>query len=346
MNHQETKTKQMTQFIVYVDKNNNNQLFVSKDICEKYNLTNKKTKVIENIECKRLTEEEIRSIEQSSKQTPTTLIAFYKYVHLEKELENNEELEPNNKKMNKKVFLYYIDQSNNKRFITRGFLDIARNLGINIEGIPKIIDNKNCYSITESELQELENKANLKGIEKKIIVEEKKEVKEINSDDIVIAYIDKTNNKIYIPVKEKNTDTKTITITGKECVEITEIELENLKANKDIKVVTVSVYLKKPEEKKEIIVNNKIQENKKLEIILCKINNSIFIKEDIAIKFKLKTDTKKIKVDGLFYIETSETNLAVLKNEASKLLIDVIFKVKNIKPVIKNNEITKPSKKR
>ena len=62
-------------------------------------------------------------------------------------------------------FEYYYDEQNNIIYISREILELSRKLNIEIEGIPKIINNKNCYSIHYKDLKKIEEQANIKGIE-------------------------------------------------------------------------------------------------------------------------------------------------------------------------------------
>lgn len=97
------------------------------------------------------------------------------------------------------IMLYFHDIQNNKYYLDREGLTIARNYNIKIEGKTSILSNKNCYSIKETELNELKNKTKdiYSWIKKGIIIGKPKNInqelnkmlelsKEENIDEYII----------------------------------------------------------------------------------------------------------------------------------------------------------------
>ena len=61
----------------------------------------------------------------------------------------------------KKSFVYYFDTTNNQFYIPWEQYETSKKLGIDIEGKPKIIQGRNCYSIHPEQLKELQGKVDL-----------------------------------------------------------------------------------------------------------------------------------------------------------------------------------------
>lgn len=210
--------------------------------------------------------------------------------------------------MNK--FEYYYDEQNNIIYISREILELSRKLNIEIEGIPKIINNKNCYSIHYKDLKKIEEQANIKGIENKITNREKEK-------NIVIVYHLANTNELYL-TENINLSNDTKEIMNKVCFKTTTQELEKT-LNKKFVIVTVYKY-------------NETTTPKKNELIVCNYNNISFIEENILESLNLqKTNKKKIRVNKVIYIEVTEDELNEVLEKTNSTIIN-----KEIKPLKAN----------
>ena len=207
-------------------------------------------------------------------------------------------------------FEYYYDEQNNIIYISREILELSRKLNIEIEGIPKIINNKNCYSIHYKDLKKIEEQANIKGIENKITNREKEK-------NIVIVYHLANTNELYL-TENINLSNDTKEIMNKVCFKTTTQELEKT-LNKKFVIVTVYKY-------------NKTTTPKKNELIVCNYNNILFIEENILESLNLqKTNKKKIRVNKVIYIEVTEDELNEVLEKTNSTIIN-----KEIKPLKAN----------
>ena len=207
-------------------------------------------------------------------------------------------------------FEYYYDEQNNIIYISREILELSRKLNIEIEGIPKIINNKNCYSIHYKDLKRIEEQANIKGIENKITNREKEK-------NIVIVYHLANTNELYL-TENINLSNDTKEIMNKVCFKTTAKELEKT-LNKKFVIVTVYKY-------------NETTTPKKNELIVCNYNNILFIEENILESLNLqKTNKKKIRVNKVIYIEVTEDELNEVLEKTNSTIIN-----KEIKPLKAN----------
>lgn len=204
-------------------------------------------------------------------------------------------------------FEYYYDEQNNIIYISREILELSRKLNIEIEGIPKIINNKNCYSIHYKDLKKIEEQANIKGIENKITNKEKEK-------NVVIVYHLANTNELYL-TENINLSNDTKEIMNKVCFKTTAKELEKT-LNKKFIIVTVYKY-------------NETATPKKNELIVCNYNNVLFIEESILESLNLqKTNKKKIRVNKVIYIEVTEDELNKILEKTNSTIIN-----KEIKPL-------------
>lgn len=207
-------------------------------------------------------------------------------------------------------FEYYYDEQNNIIYISREILELSRKLNIEIEGIPKIINNKNCYSIHYKDLKKIEEQANIKGIENKITNREKEK-------NIIIVYHLANTNELYL-TENINLSNDTKEIMNKVCFKTTTQELEKT-LNKKFVIVTVYKY-------------NETTTPKKNELIVCNYNNVLFIEENILESLNLqKTNKKKIRVNKVIYIEVTEDELNEVLEKTNSTIIN-----KEIKPLKDN----------
>ncbi len=222
-------------------------------------------------------------------------------------------------------FEYYYDEQNNIIYISREILELSRKLNIEIEGKPKIINNKNCYSIHYKDLKKIEEQEKIKGIENKITNKEKEKNVIIvyhlaNTDELYLT--ENINNlantdELYLTENINNSnDTKEI--MNKVCFKTTAKELEKT-LNK--KFVIVTVYQ-----------NNETATPKDNKLIVCNYNNVLFIEENILESLKLQTtNKKKIRVDKIIYIEITEAELNEVLEKTKSTII-----TKEIKPLKAN----------
>ena len=211
-----------------------------------------------------------------------------------------------------KTFNYYYDEEKNIIYVPRNILELSRKNNIVIEGKPEIIDDGNYYSIHYKDLKKLEEVANIKGKE---IVFNKKE-KEKN---IVIVYRLVDSDELYTTEDFGNSDKKIRIVMNKICYKTTIEELESIR-NK--KFIIVTVY-------QTGIVSEK--ENEPSEIIVCNLNDLLFVKESDLNKISINTKgRKKIRVDETIYVETIEEEVHKLKELThSNITIKDIVKKEN-----------------
>ncbi len=207
-------------------------------------------------------------------------------------------------------FEYYYDEQNNIIYISREILELSRKLNIEIEGKPKIINNKNCYSIHYKDLKKIEEQEKIKGIENKITNKEKEK-------NVIIVYHLANTDELYLTENINNSnDTKKI--MNKVCFKTTAKELEKT-LNK--KFVIVTVYQ-----------NNETTTSKDNKLIVCNYNNVLFIEENILESLNLQTaNKKKIRVDKIIYIEVTEDELDKVLEKTNSTII-----TKEIKPLKAN----------
>lgn len=207
-------------------------------------------------------------------------------------------------------FEYYYDEQNNIIYISREILELSRKLNIEIEGKPKIINNKNCYSIHYKDLKKLEEQANIKGIENKI-------TRKTKEQNVVIVYHLANTNDLYL-TENINLSNDTKEIMNKVCFKTSPKELEQI-LNK--KFVIVTVYQ-----------NNETSTSKDNKIIVCNYNNTLFIEKNILESLNQQiTNKKKIRVDKIIYVEVTEDELNKVLEKTNSTII-----TKEIKPLKAN----------
>lgn len=211
-----------------------------------------------------------------------------------------------------KTFNYYYDEEKNIIYVPRNILELSRKNNIVIEGTPEIIDDKNCYSIHYKDLKKLEEVANIKG--KEIVFNKKEKAK-----NIVIVYKLVDSDELYTTEDFGNSDKKVRIVMDKICYKTSIEELESIR-NK--KFIIVTVY-------QTGIVSEKEKETS--EIIVCNLNDLLFVKESDLNKISINTKSrKKIRVDGTIYVETIEEEVYKLKKLThSNITIKDIVKTEN-----------------
>ena len=142
-------------FIVYKDTNHDNKLYISNSFCIKYDITPISKRILNGHTYCNVTETDIVKIEQASREEKV----IYKRKYVEMSLED--EVKPA-----ENLFIYYYDMEEKKSYIQRPIYEICQKANIEIEKIPRIIENRNCYSITEQQLKEIERKTSYRGVER------------------------------------------------------------------------------------------------------------------------------------------------------------------------------------
>lgn len=304
-------------FTVYVDINHNNKLYVSNSICNKYGIISHSKRIIKGNTYCNVTEEDIKKIEETTKHEEV----LYKKNLVEIELDD--EVSPA-----ENLFMYYYDLENKKIYVHRDIYELAKKNEIEIEAKPKIIENKNCYSITEEELKFLETKTKYRGIEKLLkpnpvepLVNEKLDIKskvekiEIpkleNKIETIIVYKDKLTNKLYIPIEyANNKEGEQRLILHKDCIETTISDLEQI-YNK--RIIITSVFL---------------AEAKNIDIIICNNQGTLFVSQKVLdlLGFYIEKP-HRILVQQEIYQEISNEDIEIIKQkESNKLHLNIILK--------------------
>ena len=245
------------------------------------------------------------------------------------------------------LFIYYFDYKENKSYVRRDMYEIFKSKGIEIEGNPKVIDSKNCYSITENELKEVESKIGYRGVEqllkpnKELVIpkpvldypnqdvlkgvvdnlnnftnqqrEKLKEERKNNKSliETLLVYQDKNTHKLYIPVsKVGQKDQQTFMIMNKPCYETNFGELEQYS---NYKIVIADVYTTKKE---------------KYDIIICNNNGQFYISKDMLEKLGFYIENPhKILVNKEIYEEITEDDIDLIKGKDSESCqINIIIK--------------------
>ena len=206
-----------------------------------------------------------------------------------------------------KTFTYYNDITNDEYYITRDIYELCLKNDIKMNSTPRIINNKNTYSILKEQIDELVQKTKLKAEEEIVSLEKKK----INANKIII-FKDKTNNKLYIKQDDYKNNNTTKVINNNIYNEVNENELDNL--NKKYFIITI--FLK---------------EEKNLQLTIYTYNRIKYIAKDIINMFNINTSNrKKIKVNGVINYAVSENEIKMIQNE---ITTDTLYK--KITPVQK-----------
>lgn len=193
-----------------------------------------------------------------------------------------------------KLFTYYNDINNDSYYVTRDIYELCIKNDIEMKSKPKIIDNKNTYSILKEQINEISQKTKLQP--KELIVSLEKDKK---TNKNLIIYNDKINNKMYIKQEDYKNKKEVIIINNQVYNLIEKNELNNL----DRKYYIVTIYLKK-------------KENLKLTIYT--YNRIKYISKDIINMFNINSSNrKKIKVNGIINYAVSEHEIRTIQNEVT-----------------------------
>ena len=288
------------EFIVYKDIDTK-KTYINKNIAEKFNIHAISKKTIQETEYIEATLKDITSIIYQTKNTSEPYQPIYKFFK-----QNPVKLRLNTNNKNTSVI-----KDNTELFVNRTLYEKAKKENIEIEGKPKVIENKNYYSITKEQLDILNKKQDNKKT--------------------IITYNDKINNKYY--QKEEDIENKQgnpKNIMGHTCYEISKEKLD--KQNK--KIITVSVYLK---------------QNKTLNINITSLNNNIYIedkytkekqnKQQIRIDGALYTQVNELELANIKKELTKEGNEVIFKQRK------IVKKNKELNDMFNNKQEENETKK-
>ena len=324
-------------FIVYKDTNHNNKLYLSNAFCTKYEIQPISKRILNGHTYCNVTEEDIQKIEELSK----TEKVIYKRKYVEIALDDE-------RKPAENLFIYYFDIEEKKLYIPRNIYEVCKKASIEIEANPKILEEKNCYSIIEEQLKEIEQKTNYRGIErllkpknsqilelnippvfskevqeiKETPKEEKKETLKENpypTQGVIIVYKDEKNGKLYIPTKYQIiTSTVERDIANHKCYETNRNTLEKI-YNK--KIIIVSVYPGVPLEYNILVCSNDKEQ--------------LFISEENLRKLNMeKQNPHRILINKVIYFEITKEELEKIKKKNSSNL-KIKIEIKHIAPIKK-----------
>lgn len=273
-------------FNVIIDTIHDNRLYIQDNVCANYNIQPLSKRIIDSLTYFQVKPEDIELIEEKSKHENIELKR--KYIKLELKDE---------KKPAKSLFMYYYDTISKKAYVNRDTYESIIKGGIQIAGDPAIINNRNCYAITENELKEIEDILNYRGIEQLLRPQFKVEQKKKEESNTFVVYHDRITDKYYIPKEYATTNTNPRTIMNKECYETTINSLEHI-FNKKILIADVFPY-------------NKVG----LEVTICNYNGHLFISESNLELLELYIeDPYKIVIKNEIYDEISNADLDLLKS--------------------------------
>ncbi len=287
-------------FTVYKDTKHDNKLYISDSTCEKYEIEPISKRIINNFTYCNVTEEDINKIEEKTKNEKIALKRKYEEISLD------DEVKPANH-----LFIYFLDYETNKKYIKREIFELARKNEIEIEGTPKIINNKNCYSLTDEQLKELESKTDYRGVEQIIRISPDSIEKELNKTKEQLELL-VNNNEEKVSNSNKTEKSDKDTLLQNEINKIKE-QLELL-INNDEEKVSNSNKTKKSD--KDTLLQNELNKTKEqLELL---INND----EDNA------SDNKIENIDN-----------SILQNELNKTKEQLNELINNPNIAYNNNEI-------
>ena len=323
-------------FTVYRDINHNNKLYIPNSTCIKYEIAPSSKRTINNTTCGNVTEEDIQKIEDITKNEKIALKRKYEDVSLP------DEMQPTNN-----LVLYYYDTDENKYYIDRFLYELLLKNNIEIEATPRIIYNKNCYSITEKQLKEAENTLSFRGIEQIInkIAPLKMDYEKMNKT------IEESQNRIYSrvhieePAKQEETN-----------IEPLKVDFEQM--NKKIEESQNRIY-----SKSHIEGTINIEESKVDSIIIYKDNRTNKLYAPFQTSDQPETTTimnkpcyeitvedlneikdKRIVIASIYLVEKKEYDIIVCNNKgqlfvSKNILDDLGFYIENPHKILVNSEI-------
>ena len=222
--------------------------------------------------------------------------------------------------------------------------------GIEIEASPKIIDDKNCYSVTEDDLKVIEEKMGYRGVEQLLkpkrknapvsrkanfpnmkiinqVVENITSFQKANKEEettpvvpniveepkqeSILAYKNQKTHQLFVPVEEvPETNQLPVQVMNKSCYETSIPELEAI-TNK--KIIVAEYY---PAAKED------------LDVIICNHKGHLFISKSVLeqLGFYIE-DPHRIMISGDIYEEITDDDIDLIKEKDSDTFhINIIMK--------------------
>ncbi len=326
-------------FTVLVDSRHNNRLYIPSTLAEKYNVNTISKRSINGLTYSEVTEKELNTIEEKSLKEKIKLQRHYQTVELEDEMKPAEFL-----------FIYYHDFDTEKAYVDRQMYELIRKNGIEIEASPKIIDDKNCYSVTEDDLKVIEEKMGYRGVEQLLkpkrknapvsrkanfpnmkiinqVVENITSFQKANKEEettpvvpniveepkqeSILAYKNQKTHQLFVPVEEvPETNQLPVQVMNKSCYETSIPELEAI-TNK--KIIVAEYY---PAAKED------------LDVIICNHKGHLFISKSVLeqLGFYIE-DPHRIMISGDIYEEITDDDIDLIKEKDSDTFhINIIMK--------------------
>ncbi len=324
-------------FTVLVDSKHNNRLYIPSTLAEKYNVNTISKRFINGLTYSEVTEKDLDTIEEASLKEKIKLKRHYQTVELEDEMKPAEFL-----------FIYYHDFDTEKAYVDRKMYELIRKNGIEIEANPKIIDDKNCYSVTNEDLKTIEDKMGYRGVEQLLKPKRKdapvirkanfpnmtiinqvidnitsfqkthtepettvpKTVEEPKQESILV-YKNQKTHQLFVPVEEvPETNQLPVQVMNKSCYETSMPELEAI-TNK--KIIVAEYY---PAAKED------------LDVIICNHKGHLFISKSVLeqLGFYIE-DPHRIMISGDIYEEITDDDIDLIKEKDSDTFhINIIMK--------------------
>lgn len=259
----------------------NYSLFINENLCHYYNIAKNSTKrKIKGIDCLEITKYDLEEITKKSSQKLNYISIYEPKIT--------------------RTYNYY--QEKNNLYVNRTIYELIIKNNLEIEGIPKILENRNCYSITKNQLDQFNKKLHCVGMKINL------------KTTLTIIYHEKNTNKFYLPLKTECIHSDKV-ILNKKCQEIKKEDLEKLQFPNSI---IVSVYTSK-----KII----------REIIICSYEDKIYISKEILDEIERKlSKTEKIKIKNGIYLKITADDIDYIKESFLKKNTILKFIIRKIIP--------------
>lgn len=329
-------------FTVYVDKKHNDKLYILNNLCTKYEIYPQSKRIIKGTTYGNITEEDLVKIEEATKREKISLKRKYIDIYLEDEIKPAEYL-----------FIYYFDYETRKSYIRRDMFELFTKSGIEVEGNPKIINGKNCYSITEKQLKNVEQQIGYRGVEQLlktrpfIDFHKKEPVQESTTTPVIevptAPVVTETKEKESTPIESQ---TKEVTFSTE--IEKIDTPTENYSQEKvliyknkrngqlyvptslidsDAEIITImhrpcyeiNIYeLNKLYGKKIIIADIFPIEKTEYNVLICNNNGQFYISKDMLEELGFYIENPhRIMVNKQIYEEITEDDIELIKDKES-----------------------------
>lgn len=313
------------EFIVYKDVLTN-KLYMEKNVCNYFGLKYSNGMLINGISCYEVTEQQITEIEERTKFSNPSYKATYTKIILKQQNSNSKKEEQKNDKV---PIIIYKDKNNNEFYLPT---IICKAYNIGNKNNFKYINNRECFEVTENEIDQISIKAQKENTNIDIIYVTvylpKKVIKE--TQNIFVA-----KSGMYISLdlfKRFNLESKSYKIIDNE--KYLKISIDDVKSLEKIGIAFVPTKIEQK-------INN---------FLVCRHNDSFYIDEYIANLFKL-ANYGSIRIEGKRYVGVTDQDIAKIEETTKNLDTALVRKYVNIKQkgtvsarntTNENNEIAKP----